>query len=263
LDIIIYLLIGGFAGTASGLFGIGGGIIVVPALAYEFHLMPAVVEQGVAMHLAIGTSLAIMILTTYSSARAHNKRGSLIHSVWRKWLFSLPLGSVIGAVLASQLSSHWLATLFGIFLIPISIKMGAGRILPKIKIPQHTALLFALGVGIGVVSGLLGVGGGVLMVPLLVGMGYSMAQSAGTATASTVPIAIIGAFCFTLIGWHETRFLPWATGYIYWPAFLFMTPACVVMAPIGARLAHVLPHKLLRRVFAVFLMVVALKMLFV
>lgn len=263
MSIVIYLLIGGFAGMASGLFGIGGGIIVVPALAYEFHLMPAVAQHDATMHLAIGTSLAIMVLTTYASARAHNKRGSLVRSVWRKWLFALPLGSVMGASLASQLSSHWLAALFGIFLLPISIKMGAGRILPKIKIPQSSTLLFVFGIGVGVVSGLLGVGGGVLMVPLLVGMGYSMAQSAGTATASTVPIAIIGALCFTLIGWHDTRFLPWATGYIYWPAFLFMTPACVVMAPIGARLAHVLPHKLLRRVFAVFLMIIALKMLFV
>jgi len=263
LSIIIYLLIGGFAGMASGLFGIGGGIIVVPALAYEFNLVPAIAEHGIGMHLAIGTSLAIMILTTCVSARAHSKRDSLIHAVWRKWLLALPLGSVIGAVLASQLSSHWLSALFGIFLIPISIKMGAGRILPKIKLPQHDVLLLVFGVGIGVISGLLGVVGGVLMVPLLVGMGYSMAQAAGTATASTVPIAIIGALCFTLIGWHETRFLSYVTGYIYWPAFLCMTPTCVIMAPIGARLAHVLPHALLRRIFALFLMVIALKMLFV
>ncbi|WP_104202159.1 sulfite exporter TauE/SafE family protein [Billgrantia saliphila] len=260
LTLLGYLALGAVAGLMAGLFGVGGGLVIVPALVFAFGLQG--VDAGIAMHLAIGTSLATIVITGGSSAWAHYQRGSVQRDAFLALLPGLMLGAVAGVFVAGALSGGLLGTLFGIFVILMASRMAMG-FGPRLgrRMPSRPVMGVA-GSVIGGVSALFGIGGGTLCVPWLSRCGASMAQAVGTAAACGMPIALFGAVTFIAVGWNDPRLPAGATGFVMWPAFLGIVMASVPCARIGARLAHSLPARVLRLSFAGLLLLVGLTFLF-
>lgn len=253
----VYLLLGAAAGTMAGLFGVGGGLIIVPVLALAFEW------QGIApellMHLAIGTSLATIVITGASSAYGHFRKGSVDKPWFMALLPGLMLGAIAGVFVADTLSGTLLGTLFGVFVLLVALKMVMG-LSPK---PGSQApgklVMMAAGAVIGAISALFGIGGGTLTVPWLSRCGAKMTQAVGTSAACGLPIALFGALTFIVVGWGHPLLPAAATGFVMWPAFLGIVLTSVPFARLGVRLAHVLPAHILRYAFATLLILVGLR----
>jgi uncharacterized membrane protein YfcA len=256
---LIYLAAGAAAGMMAGLLGVGGGIIIVPVLVFLFTLHG--MAPDVITHLAIGTSLATIVVTSLSSIRAHQRRGVIMWPVFLRITPGIVLGALLGAVVADALSSDTLRRVFGAFAVTVALQMGlAGRPAAHRELPG-TAGLLAVGTCIGGISSLVGIGGGSLSVPFMSFCNVAMRTAVATSAAIGLPIAIAGAAGFVVTGWGHPGLPAWATGYVYWPGFLGIVLASALVAPLGARLAHSLPTHTLQRIFALFLAVVGLKML--
>lgn len=259
LILLGYLALGAAAGTMAGLFGVGGGLIIVPALVVAFGLQGVAPE--VIMHLAVGTSLATIVVTGASSAWAHHQKGS-IHREW--FLALLPgllLGAIGGVFVAGALSGGVLGTLFGLFVIAVAVRMVLDRgPVPGSVAPGRAGMALAGGV-IGGVSALFGIGGGTLCVPWLTRCGAQMTRAVGTSAACGIPIALFGAATFAVVGWGNPQLPAGATGFVMWPAFLGIVLASVPFARLGARLAHRLPARVLKLAFAALLTLVGLRFL--
>jgi uncharacterized protein len=259
VELLPFLVTGVAAGVIAGLLGVGGGIIIVPALA--FLLAGGDVAAERLMHVAVGTSLACIVVTSISSLLAHHRRGAVDWAIFRRLGPGIAFGAVVGAFIAADLHSETLAAVFAIFLLIVAARMvlagqpPAGRSLPR------DPALSAWGVGIGTMSALVGIGGGTMTVPLLAWSNVPLHRAVGTSAACGLPIAVAGAAAFVYTGWGLAGLPPGSTGHIYWPAFLAVAPVAVATAPLGARLAHSLPVKPLRIAFAVFMVAVALRML--
>lgn len=255
-----YLAVGAAAGTMAGLFGVGGGLIIVPALVFAFGLQG--VDAAVTMHLAVGTSLATILVTGASSAWAHYQRDSIHREWFLSLLPGLMLGAVAGVFVAGALSGGLLGTLFGVFVVLMALRMALG-IGPRAgrAAPGRLAMGLA-GMIIGGVSALFGIGGGTLCVPWLSRCGASMTQAVGTSAACGLPIALFGALTFVVVGWGNPALPAGATGFVMWPAFLGIVLASVPFARLGVRLAHVLSARVLRLAFAALLLIVGLRFLF-
>lgn len=259
IELAAYGGLGAVAGTVAGLLGVGGGIIVVPGLA--FLLAGQTVPDDRLMQVAVGTSLATIVVTSLSSIRAHHARGAVRWPIIVRLTPGIVFGAALGALIADQLPTRQLAMLFGAFLVAVAIRLALpGQPAPHRKLPG-TSRLTAWGAGIGTVSSLLGIGGGTLTVPLLTWCNVPLREAVGTSAAGGLPIALAGATSFAIAGWGTAGLPAGATGYVYWPAFLALAPTTVLFAPLGARLAHTLPTLLLRRLFAVFVLVVGVRML--
>ncbi|HDK37538.1 MAG TPA: sulfite exporter TauE/SafE family protein [Thiolapillus brandeum] len=239
--------------------GIGGGLVVVPGLLLLFHMQdfaPAFLS-----HIAIGSSLAIIVPTALSSLWAHHQRGAVDWSVVLKLTPGLMLGAVAGAWLASLFSTDLLKILFGLFLFVVAFQMLSG-VTPKsgrLRY-QNSAMFLPVGALIGAVSGLVGIGGGTMTVPFLVWRGKPLPKAVATSAACGLPIAVAGAIGFMLMGSRIE--MAAATGFVYWPAVLIVGLFAVLTAPLGAHLAHDLPVSLLKKGFALLLLVVGLRLLF-
>ncbi|EAR22655.1 sulfite exporter TauE/SafE family protein [Nitrococcus mobilis] len=253
---LFYLATGACAGLASGLFGIGGGLILVPALLFVFtaHDIP----ESIAMHLAVGSSLASIVATSASSVSAHAFFGSVLWRVFKPIAIGLLIGALLGAQIAGLLSGLILKRIFAVFMLITAAQMAFARqpLASSRRLPGKYGLVGA-GLIIGSVSSLVGIGGGSLMVPYLSWCGTQMRQAVGTSAAAGFPIAIAGTTGFILAGWSEPILPSATTGFVYWPAVGGIVVASILVAPIGARLAHLLPAKVLKRIFAVFLLVVS------
>ncbi|USD22310.1 sulfite exporter TauE/SafE family protein [Microbulbifer variabilis] len=257
--LLIYLLVGAAAGTIAGLFGVGGGLIIVPALVLVFTAMG--ISPDILTHMAVGTSLATIIITSISSVRAHNKKGAVDWRLFGMMTPGILIGSWLGGMTADWLSGAWLQLLIGVFAIVIAIRMwlsglrhsgaeeGAG-ILPAAPI------LAGAGAVIGWVSAIFGIGGGSLTVPFLSRCKVRMQRAVATSAACGLPIAIAGALSFAVQGWGNTLLPGWSSGFIYWPAFLGIVATSTIFARFGANLAHRLPAKWLKHGFAVLLCVI-------
>ena len=256
--IVLYLALGAVVGVVAGLLGVGGGLLIVPALSWWFlhtGLLPADTVQ-----FAVGTSLATIVFTSLSSIRAHHRRGAVRWDVVRRLAPGIVLGTLAGALLASRMASATLAAVFGVFEIVIAVYLALDRRpAPHRTLPRPAGMLTAGG-GIGAVSALLGIGGGTLTVPFLVWCNVVMREAVATASACGLPIALAGAAGFMVFG-LDAQPPRWATGYVYWPAVLGITVASVMTAPLGARLAHRLPSRSLKRVFSLVLLLLGLRML--
>lgn len=258
--ILIYLATGLVAGLLAGLFGVGGGMIMVPALAL---VLPA---QGVApvitMQVAIATSLAVISLTSLSSMHRHHQLGGVLWPVFRSMLPGLTVGALAGAFLADLLPSRTLAQLVGIGALLTAVQMGLD-LKPKAHtpLPGRAGLMTAGGV-IGALSALIGIGGGSLTVPYLGWCSVAMRQAVGTAAACGIPIAWAGVTGFILAGRGEPGRLLWSIGYVDLAALAGIALASVPAARVGATLAHRLSPVVLKRSFAVLLTLIGLQMLF-
>lgn len=262
MELIIFLAIGTLAGFAAGLFGVGGGVIIVPILYVVFTQMGY--DPEVVMHLALGTSLATIIVTSISSLMAHNKNGAVIWSVFKNLAPGLVIGSFLGAGLAGLLSGAHLQLIIGVFLIWVAYMMfmGAKKVIDQNKVlPSITKQVFAGG-GIGVASAIFGIGGGSLTVPYLNHHGVVMQKAVGTSAACGLPIAIAGALGFMFFGMKDHVNVPNSIGFIHIYAFLGISIMSFFTAKLGAKAAHVLSPIVLKKCFAVMLFIVGWFFLF-
>ena len=257
--ILVYLAVGLVAGVLAGLLGVGGGLVIVPALIWTYRLLG--IDGTVVAHLAIGTSLATIVMTSLSAIRAHQRRGAVLWPLAVRIAPGMVVGAWGGALLAERLSGVWLQRVFAGFILLIGVRMLFG-LAPRARraLPGPIGLS-AAGLAIGAVSALVGIGGGSLTVPFLSRCSLSMRNAVATSSACGLPIALVGAIGYLALGWGDSRLPPGATGFVYWPAFVGVTLASMTSAPFGARLAHDLPVATLRRVFAVLLLGVAVQML--
>jgi len=253
IEILSLLLVGVTAGTLAGLLGVGGGIIIVPSLVWIFHTqLPA----SSLMHIAIGTSLATMAITSISSIIAHHQRGAVLWSIVWQLSPGIIVGAFVGAIIADALPTEILRKIFAIFILLASAQLG---LLPPAPHRQLPGSLSLAGTVIGQISALVGIGGGSLTVPFLVWFNIPIRNAVATSAACGFPIAVSGMIGFVVTGWHINT--PWMIGYIYWPAFVAITPATLLFAPLGAKLAHTLPVSNLKKLFAIFLAGIGINML--
>ncbi|MEO5336184.1 MAG: sulfite exporter TauE/SafE family protein [Magnetospirillum sp. WYHS-4] len=256
---VLLLLAGAGAGLIAGLLGVGGGIVVVPVLFHVFgHLG---IEPALSMKMAVGTSLATIVVTAWASARAHWERGAVDQEVLRRlgpWVVG---GVLAGALLASSLDGSVLAGLFAAVAFVVSLQIAFGNPAWRLgdRLPEGPGGA-ALGGAIGALSALLGIGGGTFVVPVLTMHGYPVRRAVGTAAAMGFVIGIPGVLGFALAGLEVTGRPPFSLGYVSLAGLAFLAPASMVCAPLGAGLAHRLDIRMLRRVFALFLALTAARM---
>lgn len=257
---LIYMVLGIFAGTLSGLFGIGGGIIIVPTLIFCFKLMS--LPNELVMHMALGTSLATIFVTALSSVYSHHKKNNVDWALVFRICFGVIIGTAFGAYLADGLSAKALSIIFAIYISLISLKMWIGFNVNGDKKKISNLLNFGVGLIIGFKSALLGIGGGTISIPFLTWSGRSMRQAVGASAALGIPIAFVGSLSYALNGLDNEVLPPHSFGYIYLPAFVGIILTSSFFARLGAALSHRLPQEKMRKGFAFFLMIVAIKTIF-
>lgn len=257
--LLTYLLLGGFAGLVAGLLGVGGGLVIVPVLAGLFSAQHF--PLAILMQLAVGTSLATIVVTSISSLSAHHRRGAVHWPVMWQLSTGIILGAWLGAAIAHYLPSQSLARVFGVFELLVATQMLLAKP-PKAhrELPARKRNLAAGGV-IGAISAILGIGGGTLTVPYLVWHNIPIRQAVGTAAACGLPIALAGMAGFIATGWRVSDLPAWSSGYVYWPAVLAIGLTSVMTAPLGAHFAHRLPQPVLKKGFALFLAVLGVLMI--
>ena len=256
---VMYLITGAFAGTLSGLLGIGGGTVVVPCLmwVYAHQGLP----NDMLMHIAAGTSLASMVVTTLFSMLAHRRHGIQIGHIYKRLVIGVVIGTVLGAIFADYLHSHVLRVAFGMFLLVIAMRMMfMPNITSKSGLPKRTGMSI-MSLLIGGKSGLLGIGGGSLSIPFLTYCNVPLRQAVGASTACSMTIAVVGALTLMITGFHEPGLPAGSIGYVYWPGVLGIIIASPAFAFVGTHMSHRLPVHVLKRIFAVFLLLTSLHML--
>lgn len=260
MEWIGYLVLGAGAGVLAGLLGVGGGLVIVPVLLWLFRGQGF--DEGVVLHLAIGTSLGTIVATSLSSIRAHHRRGSVRWQLVARLAPGILVGAWVGAWAADQIPTFWLQRVFALFVISVGLQMLLNPRVVGHRDPPGWPGMTAAGGVIGAVSALVGIGGGTMTVPFLVWHRVEMVKAVGTSSACGLPIALAGAVGFAVMGWGNANLPEGSTGYLYWPALLGVVAASVLTAPIGAWLAHNLPVAVLKRFFAVLLLGVGAKLLF-
>lgn len=256
----IMLFTGLVSGILAGLLGIGGGGIIVPALALALASLGYSGDVG--QHVAVASSLAIIIPIGISSARSHYARGSLDIPTLKLWAPVIVVATLVGGLSAGFFSGKVLQAVLGFmaFFIAANIFMPFQQRLMSGIQGSSTAHRICAAV-IGYLCALMGTGGGALTVPTLAAFGLSMHTAIGTGAAIGVPIAVAGTLGFLVSGWNAAGLPPFSIGYVNLPALVLIGGVASLTAPLGARLAHNLPAKTLKKVFAVFLIVVGISML--
>lgn len=254
-----YMLLGAIAGFVAGLLGVGGGLVIVPLLAMMFTAQGF--ADSVIMHLAVGTSLATIVFTSISSVWAHHRHGAVR---WREFMRLAPgivTGAWMGAALANVLPTSMLRTVFGLFELYVAIQMTLNfKPKPHRRLPGYPGM-FGMGNVIGGISAVVGVGGGTLTVPFLVWCNVSIREAVATSAACGLPIALSGSLGFIISGWNEHELPFYSIGFLHLPALIGIVAASVLVAPLGAKLAHWLPAHRLKQTFAVVLYILAAYML--
>jgi len=256
--LFMLIALGAVVGVAAGLLGIGGGGIMVPAFTALF-LAKGVPDVQV-VHLALGTSMASIIATSFSSMRAHNTKNGVSWGLVRSMAPGVLAGTFFGALLTSRFDTLFLAGFFSLFMLYVAIQMfrnappKAGK-----KLPGKPALL-AAGAGIGVVSALVSIGGGSLTVPYLANRGVDIIKAIGTSAAVGLPIALAGTLGYVISGWYNTDVASLTFGYVYLPAVLCVSLVSFFTAPLGVGLAYKLPVSILKKIFGVLVFSISVKM---
>lgn len=257
--LLCLIALGACSGVLAGLLGVGGGIVLVPGLLFIFHF--AGYDSAALIHVSIGTSLFIIIFTGLSSVRAHWKRGYVNVGIVRDIGAGIVIGCVIGSLLASVLNGETLQLIFAFMLLILAGLMvyDPQKIcLPSFMIGRIGKL--AAGILIGNFSTLMGIGGGTMSVPYINASGQDMKRSIGSAAALGVVIAIPAALGFIIIGYDAPERPPYSLGYMNMLAAIIILPVSMVFAPLGAYLTHKLNVRILRFLFAGFMVLVAVKL---
>lgn len=257
--LITYIGVGLAAGILAGLLGIGGGLVIVPMLVY--CLTKQQPPTQFIMHIALATSMASIIFTSISSFRSHHKRGAVHWDIVRRIIPGILVGTFLGTCVASRLPTNYLKGFFVVFLYYVAIQMLSNKKPEASRDFPGQAGMFGVGSVIGVVSSLVGIGGGTLSVPFMVWCNLSVHHAIGTSAAIGFPIAVAGTLGYIVNGWSVQGLPEYSFGYIYLPALAGIVSTSILTAPLGVRLAHSLPVDKLKRVFAVILLFVATRML--
>ncbi len=256
------MLVGAGAGILAGLLGVGGGLIIVPALAYLY--LGFGFEASLIMQLAVGTSLATIVATSASSTWSHHKKAAVMWPIFIRIAPAITVGVVLGAYWAVNISSDTLKQIFGVVEMLVAVRMLVGIYAPAHPDrPQgHSSQKGhqIAGLGIGIFSALIGIGGGIFMVPYLTWRMVGIRQAVATSAACGLPIAIVGCISFIALGLNQSQLPQYATGFVYWPSVLVIGVSSVAMAPLGVHLAHRIPTKALKTVFALLLVAVSVQM---
>ena len=254
--LLMYLALGAVAGAIAGLLGLGGGVIIVPALIYSFAWQG--MPESVLTHLAVGTSLATIAVTSISSVRTHHLHGAVL---WKVFLWMVPgvvIGVWLGANIANTLSGANLQFAYGIFLLCVAIQMGLGLQPKGEKNFQAGPTLLAPSGIIGVFSAMFGIGGGSLTVPYLSWRGLIIQKAVATSAAVGLPVAIVGAITNIVVAWGHRDLPAYSSGYVYWPAFLGIVMTSAYCARFGAKLAHSMSPPRLKQGFAFFALILGI-----
>ncbi|MBI1422250.1 MAG: TSUP family transporter [Gammaproteobacteria bacterium] len=265
LDVVLLILsllaCGVIAGLLAGLLGVGGGIVIVPMLYHVFTLYG--IEADIVMPLSVGTSLSTIVLTAWVSARNHHRRGGVDESLVRHWFVPVLIGVVIGTLTAHFISGSLMKTLFGVLLTLVAIHMliSSRHALTVFSSLPARGVQFILALVVGTGSSMLGIGGGTMMVPILTLFSFPIHRSVATASVFGVIISIPATVGYIYSGWGTSGLPLGSTGYVNWLAFAALVPATVLCAPLGVKLAYRLNVAQLKRAFAVFLLIVGIKMI--
>ena len=262
LPLLAFLLaIGAFAGVLAGLLGVGGGIVLVPAFFYSFQVLGYEGEQ--LMQVCLATSLATIVVTSVRSVMSHNKKGAVDWEILRSWAPGIAIGSIIGVSVAAQLRSDMLQAIFGILAMIIGVYMGLGksewRLAPEMPKGGRRAIMSPV---VGFLSVLMGIGGGSFGVPLMTLHNVAIHRAVATAAGFGLVIAVPRVLGFLLVTVEPASRPPYTIGAVNLVAFAIIVAMTMITAPIGANLAHRMDPKPLKRVFGLFLTLVALNMLY-
>ncbi|BAU56800.1 protein of unknown function DUF81 [Halorhodospira halochloris] len=247
LEMVLYLFIGTIAGASAGLFGIGGGIVIVPLLVGVFALQD--IDSSVTMHLALGTSLATICFTSASSALTHYSLGSVSVRTVRKLAPAMICGAAVGVSAANYIGTELLKQLFGTFLLLIAITLVLEIRPSQSRAPSPGSHLLA-GTSFGAISALLGVGGGTMSVPYLIWRGHHTHAAIGSSAACAVPFAGAAAVGYVFIGWGDEAIPAGSLGYVYLPALLGITLSSMLFSSLSARICHSISSRSLTYLFA-------------
>ncbi|WMC12319.1 sulfite exporter TauE/SafE family protein [Oceanimonas pelagia] len=257
---LMYMVLGAFAGTLAGLFGVGGGLIIVPVLIFSFNLQG--IGGELVAHMAVGTSLATIMFTSLSAIHTHHQRRAIDWKLAAMLSAGIVVGAWLGGYTADKMSGLQLQRVIGLFAWLMAAQMlfnlmpsGSGKLPGK-------PVQVAMGGFIGWASGIFGIGGGSLTVPFLSWCSVPMQRAVAVSSACGFPIALVGALSYVVHGLDHGSLPDEAWGYVYLPALIGISVASMPFARVGAILAHKLSAVVLKRAFAVFLLLVGAKFLF-
>lgn len=254
------LVTGAIAGILAGLLGVGGGIVIVPVLIIVAELFD--IDDSIAMLLVVGTSLATIVPTSISSARAHAKKGAIDHDILRGWAPAIFLGALLGGIASKYIGSDGLTLIFGAVALIVSINLARRETFTLAPAPPASLVgQSAIALPIGFISALMGIGGGTLSVPVMSMLSVAVHRAVATASAFGLAIAVPAVCGFIWAGLGVGGRPPGSLGFVNLPAAVVLFSMSVLTAPYGARLAHVMEPRKLKLAFAVFLFISAIRML--
>jgi uncharacterized membrane protein YfcA len=257
--ILALLAAGVVAGILAGLLGVGGGIVIVPVL---FHIFTGLgIDEGVRMHLAVGTSLATIVPTSIRSLMSHAKRGAVDFELLRLWAPAIFVGVLLGGALAAYSPGETLTLIFAVIALLVAFHMAFGKEEWRIADTMPARWIQStLGVVLGALSTLMGIGGGTFGVTTMTLFGYPIHGAVATASGFGGMISIPGALTFIASGWGKEVLPSLSVGHVNLIGLALIAPMTVLTAPLGVRIAHSLPRKTLSRAFAFFLGLTSLRM---
>ncbi|WP_440903595.1 sulfite exporter TauE/SafE family protein [Catenovulum sp. SX2] len=256
----IFLVTGVIAGILAGFLGIGGGLVVVPLLSV---VLPWVgIQADKVMVIAVGTSLATIVFTAISSTYSHRKNNNVVWPAVFSLFPGLMFGAMLGATLGSQMDNSGLSVIFGVFCAALAIYVTFGKryVRPVADYGHSRSWLSLIGFITGLISSLVGIGGGTMLGPALIWLGLEARRAVGTSATCGLLIAVFGSFSYIIAGANETDMPPYTVGYIYLPAFFGIIATSVVFAPLGAKMATFFSERVIRSCLGLALTASAIKM---
>ncbi len=259
ISLLLYLVSGAVTGIIAGLLGVGGGIIIVPMLTTLFawqHFPPDQIQ-----HMALGTSFATIIFTSFSSFMSHHRRGAVRWDIWKSMTPGILVGTFGGSWIAAGLSTAALRGFFACFLAVVGVRMLLGsKPKPGRELPRRGGLAGVGGI-IGLISSFAGIGGGTMSIPFMTWCNVPIQVAVGTSAALGLPIALAGALGYVWNGFGVPGLPDWSLGFVYLPSLAALVVASMLTAPIGVRISHALPVDRLKRCFGIFVCLMAVRML--
>lgn len=256
--IISFLVLGSIVGFLAGLFGIGGGGIMVPVLTSIFLMMG--ISSDKVIHIALGTSMAAIIVTSFSSLMSHHKHHAVDWNIVKSMVLGVILGTFLATFLVAFLNSLFLALFFAIFMGFVATQMFLNKSPKPSRQLSKPSILMLVGSGIGAISALVSIGGGSMTVPYLTWQNINIKKAIGTSAAIGFPLAIAGTIGYVFNGWDQSLDSHYQLGFVYWPAVVLISMTSYFTAPLGASLAHKMNVSSLKKVFALLLILLSIKM---